>query len=167
MWLRIVASRAVALDDRPRRLPRAELALDRLERQRLVVAEPVDVHHPRAPGRRLHQPAVRDLAAALRVERALLELGQHPAVGALRHAQNGVRLGRLVADEARPEAGVAGEAQHVLVLHVHLSATAGVGSRARARLPAREASRARSISSSKPWSSTESPSSASSSLVIS
>ena len=133
MWFRIVARRVSALHHRARRLARADLALDRLERQRLVVSHSVHVHHPRAPGRRLHEAAVRDLPAALGVERALLELGEHPAVGALGHAQDGVRLGRLVAHEARLEAGLAGEAHHVLVLRVDLSATAGVGSRARAR----------------------------------
>ena len=122
-----------ALDDRLGRLARPELALERLQRERLVVAEPVHVDHARAPAGRLDQAAVGDLAAALGVERRLLELGQHPAVGALGDAQHGVRLGRLVADEARAEAGVAGEAQHLVVAHVQLAA--GARGRVRAAAP--------------------------------
>jgi hypothetical protein len=117
--LRIVASRA-------------ELPLDRLERERLVVAEAVHVHHPRAPARGLDMPGVGDLPPALRVEGRLLELREHPAVGALRDPQHRVRLGGLVTDEARAEARLPGEAHHVLVLHVHLA----TGGRGGGRLPA-------------------------------
>ena len=125
VWLRIVASRVASVDHRAHALPGAELALDRLERERLVVAEPVHVDHPRAARWCLDDAGVRDLAATLRVEGALLELGEQPAVRALGHAQDGVRLGRLVADEARPEVRLAGEALDVLMLQVHVAAVAG------------------------------------------
>ena len=167
MWLRIVARRRSRSTIARTALPRPDLALDRLERERLVVANAVDVDHPRAAGRGLHQAGVRDLAAALRIERALLQLREQPAVRALGHAQHGLRLGGLVADEARAEARLAREAEQVLVLDVD-SLPPPPSAVARVReLPRRETSRARSISSSKPWSSTDRPSSASSSFVIS
>ena len=70
----------LALDHRARRLARADLALQRVERQGLVVAEPEHVDHPGAAGGGLQHAGVRHLAAALRVEGALLELGQQAAV---------------------------------------------------------------------------------------
>ncbi len=121
-----------ALDARPDRLARAEISLHGLERERLVLAEPVHVDHPGAAGRRLYDAGVGHLPAALRVEGRLLELGEHPAVAALGHPQNGVRLGGLVAHEARAEARLAREPRNLLVLNVHLVA----GARDRGRLPA-------------------------------
>jgi hypothetical protein len=58
---RVVAHRReppVALHDRAHGLALPQLALDRLECERLVVAHAVHVHDPRAAGRRLHQSAV-------------------------------------------------------------------------------------------------------------
>src|SRR5918999_271104 len=127
VWLRIVASRAARST-----LARAEVTLDRLECERLVVAEAVHVHHPRTPARRLDQAGVGHLPAALRIEGRLLELREHPAVGALGHPQHGVRLGGLVTHEPGAEPGPPGEAHHVVVLHVHLVA----GARGGGRLPA-------------------------------
>ena len=62
MWLRIVASRSSRSTIARTLTP--DLAFDGLERERLVVTHAVDVDHPRAAGRSLHQAAVRDLAAA-------------------------------------------------------------------------------------------------------
>ena len=124
---------AVALHDRVHRLSLAEFALDRLEREGLVVAHPIHVDHLRATRRRLHQPAVGDLASALRIEGAFLELGEQPAVRSLRDAQDGLGLRFLVAHEARAEARLAREAEHVLVLHVHGRPAAGLRARAGAR----------------------------------
>ena len=123
------------LDHRPRVLARADLALQQLEGQRLIVAQPVHVGHPGPSRGRLHQAGVRYLTAALRVEGAFLELGQHPAVRALGHAEHGLRLGRLVAHEAGAKAGLAREAKHVLVLHVHLRPGLGPGARPAAARP--------------------------------
>ncbi len=115
----------LALDGGRDRLAGTELALQRLERQRLVVAQPVHVDDPRAPGQRLHHAGVGDLAAALGVEGALLELGQQAPVDGARRAQHGLGLDRLVADEARRKAGLASEAEHVLMLDVDLAARLG------------------------------------------
>ena len=54
-----------------------------VELDRLVVADPVDVGDPGAAAVPAHLAGVGDLAAALGVERALLELDQGPAVVAL------------------------------------------------------------------------------------
>ena len=65
----------VALHQRPHRLARLGLAARSvLEGQRLVAAEAVDAHHPRRAGAGLDHAAVGHLAAALWVERAVLEL---------------------------------------------------------------------------------------------
>ena len=70
--------------DRAGALALAELALDVLERDRLVVAEAVHVDHDAAARLRLDDARVGHLAAALGVERALLELREHAAVLAAR-----------------------------------------------------------------------------------
>ena len=64
----------VALHHRPHRLARLGLARVRLEGQRLVAAKAVDAHHPRRARAGLDHAAVGHLAAALGVERAVLEL---------------------------------------------------------------------------------------------
>ena len=68
MWLHSVAWRALRSTVEPHALALAQLpALDR-ERDRLVVAEPVDVLDARRAGVALDDAGVGDLAAALRVE---------------------------------------------------------------------------------------------------
>ena len=80
MWLRIVAwrvSRSTTRLDRDARLDRAAAGL---HLQRLVVPDPVDVDDPRLSPVPAQQAGVGDLAAALGVEGALLELDQRAAV---------------------------------------------------------------------------------------
>src|SRR5205085_5416211 len=101
-------------DLRDRLLAGTELALDWHERHGLVVAEPVHTLHAREARGRLDDARVRDLPAALRVEGALLELCQVPAVRAVEGRDDRLPLGGLVADESRGHSGGAGERQHVL-----------------------------------------------------
>ena len=100
MWLRSV-SRRWGVHARDHALALVQLALDRLQHQRLVVADAHDVEHARGASAvlALDHALVGDLAAAGRVERRLDELGQHAPV-LLRDRRDGGRLlGRLVAGE--------------------------------------------------------------------
>ena len=73
------------------------------ELKNLVIAHPVDVDHLHLVARRPAQDAgVRDLAATLGVEGALLELDQDAAVVGLHGGQPGVGAQRLVTDELGP-----------------------------------------------------------------
>ena len=89
----------------------------RLDLQRLVLADPVDVEDPRLAAVPAQHAGVGDLAAALGVEGALLELDQGAAVVALDRGEAGRRAQRLVADEAgRRRRGGEGDAPLVAVL---------------------------------------------------
>ena len=104
MWLRIVAWRvswSTSASTRDAGLDRPPLGLDL---ERLVVADPVDVDDPRLAAVPAQHAGVGDLAAALGVEGALLELDQRPAVVGLDRGEAGGRAQRLVADEARSAA---------------------------------------------------------------
>ena len=98
------------LDPRPGRQ-----AVRALELDRLVVADPVDVGDPRAAALPANLAGVRDLAAALGVEGALLELDEGPPVVALDGEQAGLGAQLLVADEARGRRR-RGEAEHGAVV---------------------------------------------------
>ena len=91
------------IDARDHALALVQLALDRLEHERLVVAEAHDVDDPGAAVavRALDHALVGDLAAAGRVERRLDELGQHAPVLLRHRADRGRLLERLVAGEGR------------------------------------------------------------------
>ena len=80
MWLRIVASRVSRSTTACAASPGPMLPLHRLQRERLIVAQPEHVGHAGASGRRLHRPVVGHLAAALGIEGALLQLGEQRAV---------------------------------------------------------------------------------------
>ena len=82
MWLHSVARRAERSTRAKHALAVVQLAGQRLQHQRLVVAEPDDVDHLRAAAAvlALDHAAVVHLAAAGRVERRLDELRQHAAV---------------------------------------------------------------------------------------
>ena len=73
---------ARGVDAREDALALVQLALDRLEHERLVVADAHDVEHARGAAAvlALDHAVVVDLAAAGRVERRLDELGQHAPV---------------------------------------------------------------------------------------
>src|SRR5262249_41789595 len=93
--------------------------LDAVERSvelhRLVVANPVDVSHTGAATVPPDLARIRDLAAALGVEGALLELDQRVAVVRAHGEQAGVGAELLVADEARG-CGLRGEPQYDAVM---------------------------------------------------
>ncbi len=82
-------------------LARLQRAGDRLDDDRLVVAQAQDVDDLRAAVAvlALDGPAVRDLAAAGRVERRLRELDDHRRAVRLHHADRRALLERLVAGE--------------------------------------------------------------------
>ena len=126
-----------------------------VELERLVLPDPVDVGDRCLAALPADEPGVGDLAAALRVERALLELHEGTAVVGLRREHAGLGLELLVADE--PLGGAAEAKLNTAPWWSSEPCAVAVPTRAR--------SRCSSISSSKPWSSTESPSSASSSFV--
>ena len=123
---------ARGVDARDHALALVQLALDRLEHERLVVADAHDVEHARraAAVLALDHPAVVDLAAAGRVERRLHELGQHTTVLGRQRGDRGRLLDRLVAGEGGRLA-VLGEGRDPLALDV-----ARPAARARARAAA-------------------------------
>ena len=114
----------LAVHERASRLADLELAVRELERHRLVVANPVDAGHLRAPGRRLNHPAVRRLPTALRVEGALRQLGEVAPVLALERSDRGLPLGGLIAHETAVETRRARELEHPLMPHVGALAAA-------------------------------------------
>ena len=83
MWCVAVAEARVPVDRRPRRgVPGVNSPLVDLHRDDLVVADAVDVDDLAGGAVGCEPAGVGDLAAALGVEEALLELHQHAAVGA-------------------------------------------------------------------------------------
>ena len=101
MWLRSVSA-AHGVDARDHALALVQHALDRLEHERLVVADAHDVEHARraAAVLALDDAVVVDLAAAGGVERRLDQLCEHAAVLAPDRGDRGRLLERLVAGEA-------------------------------------------------------------------
>ena len=135
MWLHSVARRARRSTRANDALAVVQLARERLEHQRLVVAEAHDVDDLRraAAVLALDHAVVVDLAAAGGVERGLDELGQQLPV-LLRHRRDGGRLlGRLVAGEDRRVAGARRERPQLLA-RVLPTLAAGAGARADALL---------------------------------
>ncbi len=102
VWFRIVAWRVACSTSASTRAPGlGELPLGVGQRQRLVVAEPVDVGDASGAPVPPQLPRVGDLAAALGVEGALLELCEQAAVVCSRGEQARLGAQLLVADEAR------------------------------------------------------------------
>ena len=115
MWLRIVAKRATWSTSASTRAPGASAVRALPSSTRLVLADPVDVGDPRAAALPADLARVGDLAAALGVEGALLELDQGAPVVALDGEQAGLGAQLLVADEARRRRR-RGEAEHGAVV---------------------------------------------------
>ena len=101
MWFAAVAWRAAPVHAGHDPLPRLQLARDRLDDDRLVVAQAQDVDDLRAAVAvlALDRPAVGDLPAAGRVERRLGELDDHRRAVRLHDADRRALLERLVAGE--------------------------------------------------------------------
>ena len=157
MWLHSVARRAWRSTFANTRSPSCSSPRERLEHERLIVAEAHDVDHLGAAVAvlALDHAGVVDLAAAGGVERRLDELGQHAGRprSTTRRDRRGL-LGRLVAGEdaggargGRERAQLlarvlpalaagAGPRPHALLLHQGLEALL-VDAQARARRPAR------------------------------
>ena len=148
----------VAVDLREHPLAVVQLAAQRLEHERLVVAEAHDVDDLRAAAAvlALDHARVVHLAAAGGVERGLDELGQRAAVLGGHRRDRGRLLGRLVAGEDARGAR-RGRERAQLLARVLPTLAAGADARARTRCS--------SIRDSKPCSSTPRPRSAASSSV--
>ena len=115
MWFRIVAKRETWSTSASTRAPASSPSLGAVELDRLVVADPVDVGDPGAAAVPAHLARVGDLAAALGVEGALLELHERSAIVAPDREQAGLGAQLLVADEARGRR-LRGEAEHRAVM---------------------------------------------------
>jgi hypothetical protein len=117
------------VDARDDALALVQLALLRLEHERLVVAEPHDVDDTRAAAAvlALDHARVGDLAAAGRVERRLDELQQHATVLARDGADRRRLLDPLVARERRRDAGRLGERDNALAPLVAVAAARVTG----------------------------------------
>ena len=124
MWLRMVAKRATWSTSASTLGPGRQAVRRAAELDRLVVADPVDVGDPGAAALPADLARVGDLAAALGVEGALLELDERAPVVTLDGEQAGLGAQLLVADEARRRRR-RGEAEHRAV--VVLGAVRGRG----------------------------------------